>query len=249
MEFLGEVLAWYTDPARWSGRNSLPELLGGHLLLSAASLLVALLIALPVGLYIGHTGRGAQMAVAVSNIGRAVPSLGWLGIVYPITTALLARSGHGFLPALIALVALAIPPIVTNAYAGLREVDADLQEAGRGVGMSELQLLRRVEVPVALPVILAGVRSSAVAIVATAPLTSLVGADTLGTFILAGLSLSNEVQTFAAALLVVVIALLTEFGFGWLERRATSPGLGGAGGLPVTPTEPVGGLPAGAGGA
>jgi osmoprotectant transport system permease protein len=227
VEFLGDVVGWFTDPARWTGRNSLPELLGGHLTLSVASLLLALLIAMPVGLYIGHTGRGAQVAVAVSNIGRAVPSLGWLGIVYPITTALLQRAGHGFLPALIALVALGLPPIVTNTFTGVREVDDDLREAGRGVGMTEMELLWRVEVPVALPVILAGVRSSAVAIVATAPLTSLVGADTLGTFILAGLDLSNEVQVFAAALLVVAIALLTELGLGWLERRSTSPGLAG----------------------
>src|SRR5918996_5131563 len=135
MEFLGEVIGWFTDPARWSGRNSLPELLGGHLWLSAASLLLALLIALPVGLYIGHTGRGAQVAVAISNIGRAVPSLGWLGIVYPITIGLLQRAGHGFLPALIALVALGLPPIVTNTFTGVRGVDDDLREAGRGVGM------------------------------------------------------------------------------------------------------------------
>jgi osmoprotectant transport system permease protein len=151
-------------------------------------------------------------------------------VVYPITTALFQRAGHGFLPALIALAALAIPPIVTNTHAGLREVDAELQEAGRGVGMSELQLLRKVEIPVALPVIMAGVRSSAVAIVATAPLMSLVGADTLGNYILAGLSLSDEVQVFAAALLVVVVALLTEAAFAWLERRATSPGLDRSGG-------------------
>ena len=179
--------------------------------------------------------------MAISNIGRAVPSLGWLGIVYPITTALLQRAGHGFLPALIALVALGLPPIVTNTFTGVREVDDDLREAGRGVGMTEMQLLWRVEVPVALPVILAGVRSSAVAIVATAPLTSLVGADTLGTFILAGLDLSNEVQVFAAALLVVAIALLTELGLGWLERRATSPGLTGKE-LGTDPGRPIGEL-------
>jgi osmoprotectant transport system permease protein len=233
MEFIGQVIGWFTDPARWSGRNGLPELLAGHVILSVVSLLVALLIALPIGLYIGHTGRGGQAAVTVSNIGRAVPSLGWLGIAYPITTGLLQRAGSGFLPALIALAALGVPPIVTNAYAGLRAVDEDLREAGRGSGMSELQLLWRVEVPVALPIILAGVRSSAVAIVATAPLASLVGADTLGTFILAGLALSDEVQVFAAALLVVVLALITEYGLGWLERRATSPGVTGRGDEPA----------------
>lgn len=228
IEFLGEVLAWYTDPAQWTGRNTLPEMIVGQILLAATSLAVAMAIALPIGLYIGHTGRGAGVAVAMSNIGRAIPSLGWMGLVYPITTGLLQRTGHGFLPGLIALVALGIPPIVTNAYAGLRGVDPDLQEAGRGVGMTEFQLLARVEVPVALPVVLSGVRSSAVAIMATTPLMSIVGADTLGSYILSGLALSDEVQVFAAALLVVVLALLTEIGFALLERRITSPGLTGA---------------------
>jgi osmoprotectant transport system permease protein len=242
MDFLGEVLGWYTDPAQWTGRDTLLQLAAGHVALSAASLALALLLAMPIGLYIGHTGRGAQAAVAISNIGRAVPSLGWMGIAYPITTGLFQRAGSGFLPGLIALTLLAIPPIVTNTYTGLREVDADLQEAGRGMGMGELQLLRKIEVPVALPVIMAGIRSSAVAVVATAPLMSLVGADTLGSYILAGLRLSDEVQVFASALLVVLAALLTEFGFAWLERRARSPGLdssghrllGVTGQLPVT---------------
>jgi osmoprotectant transport system permease protein len=227
MEFLGEVLSWYADPQRWSGRDTLPSQVLGHLGLSAAALTLALAIAGPVGLYIGHTGRAAQVVVAVSNIGRAVPSLGWLGIAYPITTALLARGGHGFLPALVALVALAVPPIVTNTYAGLREVDDELREAGRGMGMTELQLLGRVEVPAALPVILAGIRSAAVAVVATAPLTSIVGATTLGDPILAGLSLGDQVQVFAAAVLVALLALLTELGFAVLQRRVVSQGLAG----------------------
>src|SRR5919106_4961392 len=119
MEFLGDVLAWYVDPGQWTGRDTLPQLVAGHLLLSAASVAVAIMVAIPIGLYIGHTGRGAQLAVAVSNIGRAVPSLGWMGIVFPLTTAAFQRAGSGFLPGLIALAALAIPPMVTNTYAGL----------------------------------------------------------------------------------------------------------------------------------
>jgi len=110
----------------------------------------------------------------------------------------------------------------------LREVDADLQEAGRGMGMTEMQLLRRVEVPAALPVILAGVRSAAVAVVATAPLMSIVGADTLGDYILAGLALGDQVEVFAAAVLVAALALLTELGLGALQRRSVSPGIAGA---------------------
>jgi osmoprotectant transport system permease protein len=219
MEFLGQVLAWYTDPANWSGNNSIPLRLWEHLSLTIA--------ALPIGLYIGHTGRGARVAVAVSNIGRAIPSLGWLGIAYPISTGLFQRGGLGFLPAFIGLVALAIPPIVTNTYAGLRDVDPDLREAARGMGMGELQLLARVEVPVALTVILAGIRISAVSVVATAPLAALVGAGTLGSYILQGLALSDEVRVFAAAVLVALLAILTELGFAWLQRRAVSPGLAG----------------------
>lgn len=227
MDFLGQVLAWYTDPANWTGSNGIPVRLWEHVSLSVASLLAGLAIALPIGLYIGHSGRGAGIAIAVSNIGRAVPSLGWLGIAYPISTALFQRAGIGFLPAFIGLVALAIPPVVTNTYAGLREVDPDLREAARGMGMRELQLLARVEVPVALPIILAGIRVSAVAVVATAPLAALVGGGTLGSYILEGLALSDEVRVFAAAVLVALLAILTELGFAWLQRRAVSPGLAG----------------------
>jgi osmoprotectant transport system permease protein len=227
MDFLGDVLAWYSDPAQWSGNNSIPLRLWEHLSLAAVSIAAALALAVPIGLYIGHTGRGAKAAVAVANIGRAVPSLGWLGIAYPISTGLFQRAGIGFLPAFIGLVALAIPPIVTNAYTGLREVEADLQDAGRGMGMTEWQLLRRVEIPVALPVILAGIRVSAVAVVATTPLAALVGGGTLGSFILQGLALSDEVRVVAAAILVAVLAVLTEVGLAALQRASTSPGLAG----------------------
>jgi len=225
MSFLGEVAAWFGDPASWAGSNSIPLRAWEHVALSAASLAVAAAIALPVGLFIGHTNRGARIAIAIANIGRAVPSVGWLGIALPITLALFERGGLGFLPAFVALVALGIPPIVTNTYAGLREVDADLLEAGRGMGMRELQLLGRVEVPIAMPVIMAGVRSSAVTIVATATLAALVGGGTLGDFILQGLYVNDHPRIFGAAVLVALLALLTELAFGFLQRRSISPGL------------------------
>jgi osmoprotectant transport system permease protein len=225
MDFLGQVLAWYTDAGNWTGNNAIPLRLWQHLSLSFASIVAAVAIALPIGLFIGHTGRAARVAVAVSNIGRAVPSLGWLGLAFPIMTGLFHRAGIGFLPAFVGLVALAIPPIVTNTYTGLRGVDLELREAARGMGMRELQLLMRVEVPVALTVILAGIRASAVAVVATAPLAALVGGGTLGAYILQGLALSDEVRVFAAAVMVALLAILTELGFAWLQRRAVSPGL------------------------
>src|SRR4029077_7083043 len=127
--FLGQVAAWFTAPASWSGNNTIPLRLWAHVSLSAVSLCLAVLIALPFGLYIGHTDRGSRLVVAIANVGRAVPSLGWLGIGLPITLARFQGGVPGFLPACIALVALGIPPIVTNTYAGLREVDRDLLDA------------------------------------------------------------------------------------------------------------------------
>ena len=239
MDFLGQVLGWYVDPANWTGSNAIPVRLWEHLSLAAASLAVGVAIALPIGLYVGHTGRGARAAVAIANIGRAVPSLGWLGIAYPISTALFHRGGVGFLPAFIGLVALAIPPIVTNTYTGLGEVDPDLREAARGMGMGELQVLARVEVPVALTVILAGIRASAVSVVATTPLAALVGGGTLGAYILQGLELSDEVRVVAAAILVALLSILTELGFAWLQRRAVSPGLAGPDDRPFTESSQV----------
>jgi len=223
MEFFGQVIAWFADPATWSGRNGIPIRLWEHVSLSAASLAVGTLIALPVGLVIGHTGRGVVLAVSIANIGRAIPSLGLLGIVFPLGLAL--GLGLGFWPSLIALVALAIPPIVLNTYVGLSEVDRDLVEAARGMGMRESQILGRLEIPIALPVILAGIRTSAVQVVATATLAAVISGGTLGHLILAGVNTGDEVQVFGSALLVAILAIGTELAFAFLQRAATSPGL------------------------
>jgi osmoprotectant transport system permease protein len=224
---INEVIAWFTSPEQWSGNNSIPLRLWEHVSLSAAALAAGIAVALPVGLYIGHTGKGARTVIAVANIGRAVPSLGWLGIVYPISVALLARGGLGFWPTFVALVALALPPIVTNTYAGLREVDPDLREAGRGMGMRETELLRRVEIPIALPVILAGVRASAVTVVATATLSSIVGGGTLGAYVVQGLFINDMPRVVGGAIMVAALALLTEWAFATLQRRSVSEGLRG----------------------
>lgn len=227
MEGLAEVVAWFTAPEQWDGRNSIPLRLWEHVSLSAVSIAAGVALALPLGLYIGHTGRMARTVIAVANIGRAVPSLGWLGMVYPITVALLAREGLGFWPTFIALVALAIPPIVTNTYAGLREVDADLLEAGRGMGMRESELLRSVEIPIAMPVILAGVRSSAVTVVATATLSAIVGGGTLGAYVIQGLFINDLPRVVGGAVMVAMLALLTEALFALLQRAATPAALRG----------------------
>ncbi len=233
METISELGAWFVDSANWSGRNGIPNRLGEHLVLSAVSLAIALVIALPVGAYIGHTGRGAAFAVNVSNLGRAIPSLGIIGIVFPISLALF---GLGMGPAAVALVLLGIPPIVTNTFEGLRQVDHELVDAGRGMGMREPQLLWHVEIPLALPVILAGVRTSAVQIVATATLAAVVAGGTLGHLILQGIDLNDQPRIFGAALIVALLAIVTELIFAALQRASVSPGLRRP---PWTPKEPA----------
>jgi osmoprotectant transport system permease protein len=220
VELIGEVIAWFTDPANWTGTPGIPNRTFEHVWLSALTVLVGAAIALPVGLAIGHTGRGAFLAVSVANIGRALPSYSLLLIFFTFF-------GVGFATAFPALLVLTIPPILTSTYVGVKEVDRDMVEAGRGMGMTEVQLLRRVELPMALPVIVAGVRIAAVQVVATATLAALVGGGALGRFIVDGFGLRQEDQLVGGAILVALLALLTERSFTLLERRVVSPGLRG----------------------
>lgn len=223
IEFLAQVGAWFTDPATWSGHNGIPARGFEHLWISAVALLAGMAISLPIGLVIGHTGRGAAVAIALANIGRAVPSLGIMGLAFLLLLPL--GVGVGPLPAIIALAALAIPPIVVNTHAGLRGVDPDLVEAARAMGMREGQLLASVEVPIALPVILAGVRTSAVQVVATATLAAVFGGGTLGELIIIGFNTGDHVLVFGAALVVAALSFATEITFAIIQRAGTSPGL------------------------
>ncbi len=237
MEFLGEVVAWFADPTTWSGRDGIPTRLGEHLFISGVALGLGIAIALPAGLYIGHTGRWATAVVAVANIGRAVPSLGLMGLAF---IALLQLGlGVGPLPAIVALTALAIPPIVVNAHAALRGIDEELIEAARGVGMREIEVLTGVEIPIGLPVILAGVRTSAVQVVATATLATVVGGGTLGELILIGFAINDQVRVFGAAIVVALLSMMTEVAFAAIQRAGTSPGLRGR---TLGPADPAGGL-------
>ncbi|MGZ8562212.1 MAG: ABC transporter permease [Candidatus Limnocylindria bacterium] len=234
IDFLVEVAAWFADPATWSGRDGIPVRLWEHLWISGVSLAAAVGVGLPLGLAIGHTGRGARAVVAIANIGRAVPSLGLMGLAFIVLLPF--GLGVGPLPTIIALTALGIPPIVVNAYVGLREVDRELVEAARGLGMRAGEILGRVEIPIALPVILAGVRTSAVQIVATATLAAAIGGGTLGQIIYIGFNVGDEVRVFGAALVVAALSIGTELAFGALQRAATSPGLRDR---PYVPTEPA----------
>jgi osmoprotectant transport system permease protein len=223
MAFLGQVLAWFAAPEQWAGRDAIPVHLSGHLALSGAAIGGALVIALPIGIAIGHTGRGAFLAIGLSNVGRAIPSLAILGIVFPISLRL--DLGFGFAPTLIALIALAIPPIVTNTYAAIREVDRDLVEAGRGMGMGELQVLARVELPVGAGLVMGGIRTAAVQVVATASLGAVISADCLGFFVLKGIAIQDRPQIFAGALMIAGLSMAVELLFAGLQRLVVSPGL------------------------
>ncbi|HEV7886867.1 MAG TPA: ABC transporter permease [Acidimicrobiales bacterium] len=216
--FLSDVAAWFTAAEHWQGDHGIVHRLAEHLGMSAAATLAAVAIALPIGLVLGHTGRAALVAVNVSNIGRAIPSFALL--VFGVQLF-----GIGAKPAFIALVALAVPPIVTNAYTGIRQVDRDVVEAARGMGMREHHILLRVEVPVAMPLVMAGVRTAGVQVVATATLAAVVAWGGLGRYIVDGLAQKDSVQVFSGALLVAVLAMLAELGLALLQRVLTPAGL------------------------
>jgi osmoprotectant transport system permease protein len=189
-------------------------------------LLVAVLVALPLGLFIGHTGRGALLAVNVANIGRAVPSYAVLVMILPISLRFFPQSGGlDFIPTFGAMTLLAIPPIVINAYAGLREVDRELVEAARGMGMRERQILRRVELPLALPVVLGGLRTASVQVIATATLGAIVALGGLGRYIIDGIARREYDRMVAGVILVAALAIAVELVFIAFQRLAVSPGL------------------------
>jgi osmoprotectant transport system permease protein len=215
---LQQTWAWFTDSANWQGSNGIPTRLGEHLHLSFESVLIAAVIALPVGIVLGHYGRFGNLAINISNVGRAVPSFGIIVIAFQIF-------GLGDVPIVIALTALAIAPMVTNSYVALREVDPDVRDAARGMGYRELAQLVRVELPLAVPLIMAGIRTSAVQVVATATLAALIGGGGFGRYIVDGLATQHYWVTFAGALLVAALALATEVSLSTLERVLVPRGI------------------------
>jgi osmoprotectant transport system permease protein len=222
MTVIAAVVTWLTDPAHWSGPNGVPVRFGIHVGISLLSIAIALAVALPLGLYIGHTGRGQRLAINLANIGRAIPSLAAIAIVVPFSQML--GSGlewFNLYPTIIAMIVLAIPPILVNTYAGVAAVDRDLIESARGMGMTERQILARVEVPVALPVIIGGLRSASVQVIATATLGAIYGLGALGGYIVEGVAQSDDGQLFSGVLLVALLALVAEGGLALAQRRLT----------------------------
>jgi len=214
---------WFADPVNWSGNDGIPNRLTEHLVICLLSMFAALLVALPIGLYIGHTDRLSFLAVQLANIGRAVPSYAVMALLYPLSIAFSVMGPGGdiaYLATFLAMVLLAIPPVVTSTYAGLRGVDGDLLEAARGMGMRGHQVLRRVELPLALPVLLTGMRIASVQVVATATLGAVFGGGGLGRYIIQGQARHDYARLWAGAILVALLAMATELVFAWFVRRA-----------------------------
>jgi osmoprotectant transport system permease protein len=199
------------------GGSQLLPLLGRHLILSGASLGIACAIAIPVGLWLGHLGRGELIASSIANIGRAVPSLVLIAIFF-------AYLGIGFANACAALTLLALPPVLTNTYVGVRAVEPDVVDAARGMGLTGLQTVTRIELPLALPLIFGGIRTSAVNVIATATIAPLIGYVTLGDTILSPQIYGTDGQ-LGGAIVVAVLAILAELGFALLQRVVTPTGL------------------------
>ena len=199
------------------GLAQIGDLLVSQTLISVVALLVALVIAMPLGVYLGHRGVGEFAAVAVGNAGRAVPELALIALM-------VAFVGTGAVNVTIAVVILGIPPILTNSYIGIRQVDRGAVEAARGVGMTELEIIRRVELPLAVPTIMGGVRTGAVNIVATSTIGSLAGVETFGKLIL-GEAVYGTEGVVAGAIMVALLALAFEFGLAGIQRLLTPRGL------------------------
>ncbi|TXS04294.1 ABC transporter permease [Streptomyces sp. col6] len=217
MNTLTDAWSWLTTSAHWHGQDGIWTRLGQHLYLTVVCLLISCLIALPVALFLGHIGKGGALAVNISNVGRAVPTF---AVLVLLLLTPVGRWGEG--PTIVALVLFAVPPLLTNAYVGMREVDQDVVRAARGMGMTGRQLLLRVEVPLALPLILTGVRIAAVQLVATATIAALAGGGGLGHIITAGFNLASTAQVVAGAVLVAAFALIVEGLFETAQRLAPS---------------------------
>jgi osmoprotectant transport system permease protein len=222
MHFLHQVFSYFADGANWTGADGIPTLFLRQLYLSAAVIGAGTVIGGGLGLVLGHTGRGSLVAVNAANAFRAVPTLALLTllVIFPP----ISLKWNGFLAAFLALTVLAIPPILTNTYVGIREVDADVTDAARAMGLTGGQVLGRVELPLALPVMLAGIRTSAIEVVATSTLAAETFYSDLGTPILAGLNSNDTVEAFCGALLVALMAALVALAFGVVLRAITPPG-------------------------
>jgi osmoprotectant transport system permease protein len=218
VSFLSYAWNWLKEPAQWHGSGGIPVRILEQLGYTALALVVAALIAIPLGILIGHTGRGALLVVNVANAWRAIPTLALLVL-------LTIWLGFSVLAWLVPLVVLGIPPILVNVYEGVAGVDPELRDAARGMGMTPWQQVRKVEVPVAMPLIVLGLRTGAIFVVATATIAAYIGLGGLGRYIIDGLATNNYGEVAGGALFVVLLALAVQAFFVGVRRAVVPKGL------------------------
>jgi osmoprotectant transport system permease protein len=223
VNLVSQVVSWLSDPTHWSGPGGIPTRLVEHLFYSGLALLLALVVAVPLGMIVGHTGRGGFLLVGTANGMRALPELGLLIL-------LVLLLGIGLLPVTIALAVLAVPAMLAGTYAGVRNVDRAAIDAAKGMGMRGLQVLFKVELPNALPLILGGIRSATLQVVATTAVAAYVSFGGFGRYLIDGLRQQDYPQMAAGAVLVAALALIVEGLLTLLQRAIVSPGLRAGGG-------------------
>jgi osmoprotectant transport system permease protein len=236
---IGSVLAWFTDPANWQGEDGIPNRVLEHLEYTALAVLLAAVVAVPLGLWVGHTGR-LRWLVSLANSVRAVPTLGLLFAV----SLWLGPKIHGdlafTLPSILVLAVLAVPPLLAGTYAGIEAVEPAARDAALGVGMTSGQVLRQVEVPNGLPLMMSGLRSAVLQVVATATVAAIIGLGGLGRYLIDGIALGDYPKTAGGAILVAVLAVVLDGVFALVQRQVVSPGLTGKGGSRRRGRGPVG---------
>jgi osmoprotectant transport system permease protein len=225
---IGDTITWLNDPAHWRGASGIANRLGEHFQYSAIAMVVAFIIAFPLGLVIGHTGKATWLVVAANSL-RALPTLGILILFVIIISPIIHTSTDWnlILPTEIALAILAIPPILSNTFAGVQNVEPDVRDAAQGMGMTGLEVLRRVELPVALPLIFSGIRSAALQVIATATIASFVGLGGLGRLVYDGLSVRDFPQMVSGAVLVAALAVGVDVVIALIQRFSVSRGISG----------------------
>lgn len=224
---ISTLLSFFSDPASWSGEDGIPSRVLEHLQYTLLALLLAAVIAIPLGLWIGHTGR-ARWLVTVANSLRAVPTLGLLFVVALWLGPKFASDLAFTVPSILVLALLAIPPLLAGTYAGIEAVDPAARDAAKGVGMTGTQVLRQVEVPNALPLLFSGVRSAVLQVVATATIAALIGLGGLGRYLIDGIALGDYARAAGGAVIVAVLAVALDALLALLQRATVSPGLSGA---------------------
>ena len=218
MNAFGSMFSWLADPTHWQGPGSIPIRMMEHLQYSLLAMLIAAVIAIPLGLVLGHIDRGEVVILTFANSVRALPTLG-------LVTLLVIVSGVGLLPPLIALVLMAVPPMLVNTFEGVRSVDSTLVDAATGIGLSGRTTLLRVELPVALPLIMLGIRLAVIQVISTATIAAYVGLGGLGRFIFDGLGSQQFDQVAGGAFLVAVLAVVSEALLLFLNAVLVSPGV------------------------